>query len=69
MDPASLTLFGKWFHKLGPPTAKERSPNKNVLEVLGMTRQRCDDGVIRNVPHDPTTVNDTSITEAHLKHY
>ena len=23
IDPAYLTFFGKWFHELGPPTAKE----------------------------------------------
>ena len=43
MDPASLTLSGRWFHKLGPLTAKERSPNKTVLEGGWMTRWRCDD--------------------------
>ena len=43
MDPTSFTLSGRWFHKLGRPTAKERSPNKTVLEGGGMTRRRCDD--------------------------
>ena len=23
LDPASLTVFGKWFHKLGPPITKD----------------------------------------------
>ena len=30
-----------WFHRLGPPTAKERSPSITVLAGGGTTRRQC----------------------------
>ena len=40
---AAFTVLGSWFHRLGPPTAKERSPSITVLAGGETTRRQCID--------------------------
>ena len=40
---AAFTVSGSWFHRLGPPTAKEHSPIITVLAGGGTMRRQCVD--------------------------